>query len=115
MSAAALSADGSRLATASWGVRIWNLQTGAIVRKLRVARLSSVQALAFSPDGARLAAGSEDNTARIWDAATGQRQLQVTHGRITPKSAGFTTLRAVAFSPDGTRLATGSGDKTARI
>ena len=27
---------------------------------------------AFSPDGSRIVTASEDNTARIWDAATGQ-------------------------------------------
>jgi WD40 repeat protein len=65
-----------------------------------------VTAVAFSPDGAQLATGSLDETARIWDAATGEQQLQV-------RCDG--SVLAVAFSPDGTRLVTGSADKTVRI
>ena len=124
--AVAVSPGGTRLAIASGRghmvgprVRIWNLQMGAEVRKLRL----FVDAVAFSPDGTRLATGC-GNTAQIWDAATGQRQLQVTHGRtarvarmlpfVAVLSPVFSSIWAVAFSPDGTRLATGCGN-TARI
>ena len=31
--------------------------------------------MAFSPDGQRIASGSEDNTVKVWDAATGQETL----------------------------------------
>ncbi len=49
----------------------------------------------------------EDNTARLWDAATGKAAAAlVGHtGHVT----------AVAFSPDGTRVLTGSEDNTARL
>ena len=33
---------------------------------------AAVNSAAFSPDGARVVTGSDDNTARIWDTATGQ-------------------------------------------
>jgi len=73
---------------------------------LEVRHNGSVHAVAFSPDGTRLATGSHDSTARIWDVASGRKLLEVRHnGRVN----------AVAFSPDGTRLATGSEDGTARI
>ena len=126
----AVSPDGARLATGSGPrVHIWNLQTGAEVRKLRPGQTAFVvDAVAFSPDGAWLATGAR-NTARIWDAATGKRQIQVTHGRtaklvrtLTPalftgsslEQLIFSSIGAVAFSPHGTRLATGGGN-TARI
>jgi WD40 repeat protein len=66
-----------------------------------------VTAVAFSPDGTRVLTGSGDNTARLWDAAT---------GRAVATLAGHTyAVTAVAFSPDGTRILTGSDDGAARL
>ncbi|EMD31452.1 hypothetical protein CERSUDRAFT_100308 [Gelatoporia subvermispora B] len=65
-------------------------------------------AVALSPDGTRIASGSEDNTMRIWVASTGQALLEPLEGH-----AGEVT--SVAFSPDGTRIVSGSWDKTIRI
>ena len=61
----------------------------------------------FSPDGRRILTGGHDNTARLWDAATG-RELLTLRGHTEP-------VRSVAFSPDGQHLLTGSTDKTARV
>jgi Caspase domain/WD domain, G-beta repeat len=53
--------------------------------------------VAFSPDGTRLATICISSGVRVWDAASGQRLLELGDVRGT----------AVAFSPDGTRLAVG--------
>ena len=68
----------------------------------------SVFAVAFSPDGMLVATSSGDQTARLWDTATGLLIRTLTgHTRA---------VNGVAFSPDGTLLATsGSIDKTARL
>lgn len=66
-----------------------------------------VTSVAFSRDGQQIVTGSGDQTARVWDARTGQslRELQ-----------GHTnSVSSVAFSPDGQQIVTGSTDKTARV
>jgi WD40 repeat protein/class 3 adenylate cyclase len=66
-----------------------------------------VATAAYSPDGRRIVTGSMDQTARIWDAATGA-QLVVLSGHGG-------TVESATFSPDGRRIVTASDDKTARI
>ena len=68
---------------------------------------SSVESAAFSPDGRRIVTASSDNTARIWDAATG-KQIAVLQGHT-----GW--VQSAAFSPDGRRIVTASDDNTARL
>ena len=61
---------------------------------------------AFSPDGGRVVTASEDNSARIWDAASGALIAALEHGD---------SVTSAAFSPDGGRVVTASADMTARI
>ncbi|MDA0285695.1 MAG: hypothetical protein O3B86_20315, partial [Planctomycetota bacterium] len=63
--------------------------------------------VAFSPDGQRLASGSEDYTVTVWDTFSGMELLRL---------KGHTDyVTCVAFSPDGQRLASGSEDYTVKI
>ena len=65
-----------------------------------------VQSATFSPDGLRIVTGSDDRTARVWDAATGEQLLVVHHdGRVT----------SAAFAPDGKSFVSASLDRTARV
>ncbi|KAF7967749.1 hypothetical protein HWV62_33240 [Athelia sp. TMB] len=66
---------------------------------------SEVWTVAFSPDGLRIASGSQDGFVRVWDAETGA----LIAGPLEGHTRGVTS---VAFSPDGQWIASGSADKS---
>ncbi|HSH17601.1 MAG TPA: hypothetical protein VLD18_16285, partial [Verrucomicrobiae bacterium] len=61
----------------------------------------------FSPDGTRIVTASADNTARIWDSATGRP--------LTEPIRHDDEVTSAVFSPDGGRVLTASIDSTARV
>lgn len=86
-------------------VDVWNSETGGLHHTIR--HEAEVFCTAFSPDGQRLATGSLDGTACIWDLETGEPLTEIfRHGAY---------VTSVQFSPDGRKLATASPDTTARL
>jgi WD40 repeat protein len=66
-----------------------------------------VDAVAWSSNGRRIASGSDDKTAQVWDA---------TNGAYVYTYRGHSdAVSTVAWSPDGKRIASGSWDKTVRV
>ena len=72
-----------------------------------VSILHAVFIVAWSRNGKRIASAWQDNTARVWDAATLHNLLQYTRHSGEVKS--------VAWSPDNTQIASGSEDTTVRV
>ena len=69
---------------------------------------------AFSPDGKKIVTASEDNTAKIWDASTGEC-LHTLEGHTHWVCSAAIFRISAAFSPDGSKIVTASYDNTARI
>ena len=65
-----------------------------------------VVSVEFSPDGKILASASNDNTVRLWDAATGELLATLEHSN---------DVRSLSFSPDGKVLASASDDRTVKL
>jgi WD40 repeat protein/serine/threonine protein kinase len=84
--------------------RLWEASTGN--ERMSFSQHGTVASACYSPDGKRIATGSWDNSAKVWDVATGQ---------VVRKYEGVHTgsVNSVAFSNDGSRLLTASDDKTA--
>ena len=70
--------------------------------------LARVICVSYSPNGTRIATGSNDRMIRIWDVETGT----VVGKPLTGHSG---EVKSVAYSPDGHHIISGSDDYTIRI
>src|SRR5262245_54085708 len=106
----ATSPDGKRLAAAGWGgdVKILNIETGEQLAAIQTGG-GYVFALAFSPDGKQIAAGTnaKPDFITIWDAGTGQP--------VRGLKGHSDAVLSLAYSRDGSKLLSGSYDGTARL
>jgi WD40 repeat protein/serine/threonine protein kinase len=105
--------DGKRVAAATFDrVTVWDAANGQeLISQLAKDQLlmhdKPVVNFSYSPDGKRLVTASEDKTARVWDAVSGQP--------ATPPLKHDDHVVQASFSRDGKRVVTASKDKTARV
>ena len=89
-------------------IKLWDVRTGQFLTILTDGTDFPGFAVAFSPDGTKLASGSwGDFTVKLWDVST-RKRIATFPGHI-----GW--VSSVAFSPDGTKLASGSYDGTVLV
>jgi WD40 repeat protein len=115
--------DGARQRTLVWAVRFGPdsrsllavggsearlLDLATQRQRVRYSPHGAVAAVDLSPDGSRLATGSWDRSAKIWDAATGKALF-----KLDGEHRG--AVNSVQFAPDGARVLTGSDDGSARL
>ena len=72
----------------------------------QIGHTSHIGAVAYSPDGKRIATGGSDNAVRLWDLETGRLIRSLPHEK---------TIKAIAFSPDGKQVAVSSERSWLRI
>jgi WD40 repeat protein len=105
----AFSPDSKTLASGGWDetIRLWDVATGAEVRRLSGHAAGMVATVVFSPNGKYLASrGGNDGTVRLWDPATGHELFKREKiQNVNPWR--FNRDTALAFAPDGKTLAIG--------
>jgi WD40 repeat protein/energy-coupling factor transporter ATP-binding protein EcfA2 len=103
-------ADTSLMTASGNDVLIWDIHTRTVLDKLQgpsaQERLATVLAVAHDREGNRIATGSQDKTARVWDARS-RRELH-TFEHDAP-------VVSVGLSPNGERLVTADANRSIRV
>jgi WD40 repeat protein len=87
-------------------VQVWNVIDGSKASSYR-GHEGWVRAIAWSPDGRRIASTSEDKAVQIWEVAKG-KQIATYHGHAD-------WVGIVMWSPDSKRIVSASKDNIVQV
>lgn len=105
--AVACAADGSLLASGSWGdIKLWDTRSGRLMRTLK-GYTDAVTALAFLPDRTRLVSGGVDGVVKLWDVSTGDEIIALDGHR--------STVSGLTISPNSRMIASAHWDGTIHL
>jgi WD40 repeat protein/serine/threonine protein kinase len=97
--------EGLAVSTVS-ALRVWNVDTG-IQEAARLGHVGTIQAIAYSPDGSRIATAAADRTVKLWDAVP-RDEPPTLMGHEAP-------INSVAVSPDGRQIVSADRDGAIRL
>jgi WD40 repeat protein len=105
--AVAFTPDGSLGISACFDgrVRVWDVISGKVYRRAKTRGRTS--ALALSPNGKEVAAGTTGGDLYLWELATGKKRFR--------KRTGRGDIYQLAFAPDGLRVATADHDRSVSL
>ena len=82
-------------------VKVWDTDTGKLIKVLQASNSGEFRSLAFSPDGQQLVAGDAKSFVTLWNITSGARSWSVkTHDEVSYVSA-------ILMSPDGKSVLAG--------
>ena len=117
--AAAFSPQGDQVVTVGGdSARLWDVRKDVPIADRELMSFSPHGAVAsaeYSPDGKYVVTGSWDNTARVWNAATGQVVRRLGREMDKPQDEHRGRVNSAVFSPDGLMVLTASDDGTAKL
>jgi len=85
-------------------LQMWDMETGSPVGERMLGCVIGITAVAFSPDGSRVAAGSKDGTLLLWNMSTPSQIGKPVKGHRNE-------ICCIVFSPEGHHLASSSSDQ----
>ena len=102
-----LLATGGGVPSRSGELKVWDVETGSIVREITEPHSDAVLCIQFSPDGRQVASGAADRFTKVFDVETGKFVKSFEgHGQH---------VLGVSWRADGRVLATGSADKSIKL
>lgn len=88
---------------ADGAIKVWDTLSGKLIHTFE-GHFAGVSTIAWSPDAATIASGSDDKTIRLWNVLTGK-------AHPIPFIGHHNYVYQIAFSPKGNMLASGSYDE----